>query len=220
VALLSHAGFTRVIVETVGAGQSDLDIMTIADCVIVVNVPGLGDQVQALKSGIMEIGDVYVVNKSDRAGAPQTHSQIEHNLSAAYMGEPGVNTWKPTPDAPAMRLSPGQQALIRRHGDAAHETTTWRPPVLDAIATDNTGIADICAAVDAYLTWQRDTSRMALKHRERLHAHLLRLLMARLAQTLAAGDGESGLAAAVSAIVSGERSPLDVVEGVLKVFRV
>src|SRR5260221_4293015 len=69
VAVLDAAGFGRVVIETVGVGQAEVDVMTAADVVVVVTAPGLGDEVQALKAGILEIADVLVVNKADREGA-------------------------------------------------------------------------------------------------------------------------------------------------------
>jgi LAO/AO transport system kinase len=69
VSVLDAAGFTRIIVETVGVGQAEVDVMTAVDVAVVVSAPGLGDEVQALKAGILEIADVLVVNKGDREGA-------------------------------------------------------------------------------------------------------------------------------------------------------
>jgi LAO/AO transport system kinase len=69
--LLAYAGFDNIIIETVGVGQTEVDITRLADQVVLVFVPESGDEIQTLKSGIMEIGDVFVVNKSDRPGADQ-----------------------------------------------------------------------------------------------------------------------------------------------------
>ena len=91
VAVLSLFEFGRVIIETVGAGQADIEIHETADCTLVMTVPGLGDGVQASKAGLMEIGDVFAVNKADLPGADDAAGMIERALAAAYMGEPGVN---------------------------------------------------------------------------------------------------------------------------------
>ena len=124
VAVMSLFGFRRVIVETVGAGQSDIDIHVAADCTVVLTVPGLGDGVQASKAGLMEIGDVFVVNKADTPGAENAARTIENALAAAYMGGPGINTFDVKPGAAARPSSPGLAALRRRHGepgaDAVH----------------------------------------------------------------------------------------------------
>ncbi|MCY3413282.1 MAG: methylmalonyl Co-A mutase-associated GTPase MeaB [Candidatus Heimdallarchaeota archaeon] len=78
VCILDGAGFDIIIVETVGAGQSEVDIIQICDTVIVLTVPGLGDDIQILKAGIMEIADVFVVNKADKIGAEEIAAQIRH----------------------------------------------------------------------------------------------------------------------------------------------
>src|SRR5690606_37015173 len=78
--LLDAFGKDVVLVETVGAGQSDVAVRTIAHTTAVVSVPGLGDDVQTLKAGILEIADVYVVNKADREGAEQTAAELEAML--------------------------------------------------------------------------------------------------------------------------------------------
>ncbi|MCW4055321.1 MAG: methylmalonyl Co-A mutase-associated GTPase MeaB [Candidatus Bathyarchaeota archaeon] len=80
VRILDSAGKDVVIVETVGAGQSEVDIIKIAQTIIVVLAPGLGDEIQAIKAGIMEIGDIFVVNKADRENASKTVSDIQSML--------------------------------------------------------------------------------------------------------------------------------------------
>ncbi len=79
--LFRGAGFDFVIVETVGAGQDEIDIASSADATLVVLVPGMGDDVQAIKAGIMEIADIFVVNKADRLGADQMVNELEATLS-------------------------------------------------------------------------------------------------------------------------------------------
>jgi LAO/AO transport system kinase len=90
--VLDAAGFDTVIVETVGVGQDEVDIIRMADVAIVTLVPGTGDDVQALKAGIMEIADIFVVNKADREGADLLVSAVEGNLALhAY----GATEWRP-----------------------------------------------------------------------------------------------------------------------------
>lgn len=84
VAILDAAGFDRVIVETVGVGQDEVEIVKTADVSVVVLVPGMGDDIQAIKAGIMEIGDVFVINKADREGALRTQKELEALLSLAH----------------------------------------------------------------------------------------------------------------------------------------
>lgn len=91
VKVLDAAGMDYVIIETVGVGQSEVDIVKLADIVLLVMVPGMGDDVQAIKAGIMEIGDIFVINKSDRDGADRLVTEIEMALEL----NPNKNSLKP-----------------------------------------------------------------------------------------------------------------------------
>ena len=84
VAILDAAGFDKVIVETVGVGQDEVEIVKTADVSVVVLVPGMGDDIQAIKAGIMEIGDVFVINKADREGVLRTVKELEALLNLAH----------------------------------------------------------------------------------------------------------------------------------------
>jgi LAO/AO transport system kinase len=119
VAVLDAAGFPVVFVETVGAGQAEIDVADAADAVMVVTAPGLGDEVQALKAGLLEIADVLVVNKGDRDGADRAVADLTTMLSlAAHPSRPGE-----PPRAP--------------------------PSLLRASAATGAGVADIVAALEA-----------------------------------------------------------------------
>ncbi|HEX8746324.1 MAG TPA: methylmalonyl Co-A mutase-associated GTPase MeaB, partial [Pyrinomonadaceae bacterium] len=83
VAILDAAGFDKIIVETVGVGQDEVEIVKTADVSVVVLVPGMGDDIQAIKAGIMEIGDCFVINKADRDGVLRTEKELEALLSLA-----------------------------------------------------------------------------------------------------------------------------------------
>jgi LAO/AO transport system kinase len=89
--LLDAAGKQMVLVETVGVGQGEIEIVRLADCTVVVLVPGMGDDVQSLKAGLMEIGDIFVLNKSDREGA----DRFEQQLRAILQLLPEREGWKP-----------------------------------------------------------------------------------------------------------------------------
>lgn len=84
VAILDAAGFDKIIVETVGVGQDEVEIVKTADVSVVVLVPGMGDDIQAIKAGIMEIGDVFVINKSDREGVLRTEKELQALLELAH----------------------------------------------------------------------------------------------------------------------------------------
>ena len=92
VLLLDAAGKHQILIETVGVGQDEIDIVRLADCVLVVLVPGLGDDIQNMKAGLMEIGDVFVLNKCDREGAVRLEEQL-HAMLSLVMPRDG---WHPT----------------------------------------------------------------------------------------------------------------------------
>jgi LAO/AO transport system kinase len=91
VAILDAAGYQKIIVETVGVGQDEVEIVKAADVSVVVLVPGMGDDIQAIKAGIMEIGDVFVINKADREGVIRTQKELEALLSLAHRPD----LWEP-----------------------------------------------------------------------------------------------------------------------------
>jgi LAO/AO transport system kinase len=91
VAILDAAGYEKIIVETVGVGQDEVEIVKAADVSVVVLVPGMGDDIQAIKAGIMEIGDIFVINKADRDGVYATEKELELLLSLASRGD----NWDP-----------------------------------------------------------------------------------------------------------------------------
>jgi len=84
VAILDAAGYNKIVVETVGVGQDEVEIVKTADVSVVVLVPGMGDDIQAIKAGIMEIGDVFVINKADREGVLRTQKELESLLALAH----------------------------------------------------------------------------------------------------------------------------------------
>src|SRR5437764_6128464 len=91
VAILDAAGYGKIIVETVGVGQDEVEIVKTADVSVVVLVPGMGDDIQAIKAGIMEIGDLFVINKADREGVLRTEKELEALLSLAMRPD----AWQP-----------------------------------------------------------------------------------------------------------------------------
>lgn len=222
VAVLSLFEFRRVIVETVGAGQSDIEIQGTADCTVVVTVPGLGDGVQASKAGLMEIGDVFVVNKADMPGAESAARTVENALAAAYMGEPGINISDPHPAATSRppSLAPGLAALRRRHGDISADASAWVPPVIQVVATENRLVADLAATVDLFVDWSERTGRRAERGRERAYAQIMRALTARLLAPYLRAPGADQWPATVIAwidrIAEGKASPVEAAQALLE----
>jgi LAO/AO transport system kinase len=218
VALLNEAGFRRIVIETVGAGQSDIAIADTADCTLVIDVPGLGDDVQASKAGLMEVGDVYAVNKSDLPGAAAAAAHIEGSLSVAYAGEAGVNAVSPTLHQPQSAASPGRLALMRRHGDPGREQSLWRPPVHLINAIEAKGIAELASSVDAFLGWCEASGRLEARRRLRIRSQILRELAEALIGPYVAdsGAGALGLSACIERVLAGETSPAEAVKGLLR----
>ena len=93
--IFDRVGYDKIIVESIGVGQSDIDIMNIAHTIIVVTSPGLGDDIQALKAGVMEIGDIYVLNMSDKPEASKTYAYLEFALEHGDIGLGEASGWRP-----------------------------------------------------------------------------------------------------------------------------
>lgn len=215
VSVLSLFQFRRIIIETVGAGQSDIEIHDTADCTVVVTVPGLGDGVQASKAGLMEIGDVFAVNKADMPGADNAARTVEEALAAAYMGEPGVNIPEKRPAVAAGSPSsiPGLAALRRRHGDIAADESVWVPPVIQVAAMENKGVAELARTIDLFVDWSGRTGRRAERGRERAYAQIIRELTARLLAPYVRAPGDEQapptLKVWVDRIADGKASPVE-----------
>jgi LAO/AO transport system kinase len=130
VRILDASSTDYIVVETVGAGQSDVDIRSLVHTVVVVTAPGLGDEIQALKAGIMEIGDIFVVNKADAEGADRSMQEIQ---SMIMMSGP-LNGWRPKVLKTNALTGEGVAALgeaIRQHAD--HRKNSHRETELSKV---------------------------------------------------------------------------------------
>lgn len=110
--LIKHAAFDFIIVETVGVGQSEVEVMGVVDTVCVVLAPGMGDGIQAAKAGLLEIGDIYLVNKSDREGAEQTKADIEKSIAMSALIRNNGLSWTPPVLLGSMQQDLGVTDLI------------------------------------------------------------------------------------------------------------
>lgn len=162
--VLDAAGFDDVIIETVGVGQSEVDIVRIADTVVLVSVPGLGDDIQAIKAGVMEIGDVFCVNKADKDGAERVVREIRVMLETAVLN--GASTrFSPLYEARAALGSassrPGSQdtgpAVGSGQGAAHHRASGLPghpnldiPAVLATVAETGQGIQELVNEIKAH----------------------------------------------------------------------
>lgn len=132
--LLDAARFDFVLIETVGAGQSEIEIMDLAHTVTVILAPGMGDEVQAIKAGILEIGDILVVNKADRPDAVQTARQIRSAMGFTHMGKEGLNCWpedEPTPQKRRATLTRSPCATSHMRSMFQRENTSKGNPLDD-----------------------------------------------------------------------------------------
>src|SRR5688572_29088529 len=137
--VLDAAGFDRILIETVGVGQSELDVSRTADTTLLVLVPESGDGIQALKSGIMEAADVYAVNKADRPGADRLRQEIEVTLGIRQ-----GNAFRNVPaHHGALKGEKKKHALTA--GDS--EADRWLQPVLGTSAAKGEGIAELVSAL-------------------------------------------------------------------------
>jgi LAO/AO transport system kinase len=175
VRVLDAAGFNIILLETVGAGQSEVDIARAAHTTLVVEAPGLGDDVQAIKAGILEIADVLVVNKADRPGAENTARALRAMLE---LGHPTNHGRMVNHHGQMMQAS----TPTTSHGDGG----MWFPPVVRTVASGDAGnkqsdgVAELLDAIDQHRTYLSDGARRAERERD----HLEDELRARLAHTL------------------------------------
>jgi LAO/AO transport system kinase len=172
--LFDAAGFDRILVETVGVGQSELDVARMADSTVLVLVPESGDGIQTLKSGVMEVADIFVVNKADRAGADKLRHEIEVTLGIrrgnAFRNMPAHHGRS---DGQVVRRSGRKsQAQVRdeaqRAAGLSDVPTVWEQPVILAAAVKDEGISEIAAALDRHHDWLVASGELDLRRRRRL----------------------------------------------------
>jgi GTPase len=181
--VLDAAGFDLVLIETVGVGQAELEIASLADTTVVLVAPGMGDAIQAAKAGILEVADVFAVNKADRPQAQQTVRDLRNMIALGHQGtqpdgEPGH------PDRPG-----------------------WKTPIVSTVATTGEGIGELAGKIDAHWSWlsssgERERRRLARAREEvaAIAVGALRRQMRRLPE----GNGLDELAGRVA---HGEMDP-------------
>ena len=186
--LLAAFGFQWVLIETVGVGQTELDIMKLADTTVVVLVPESGDAIQTMKAGLMEAADVFVVNKADRAGAPALMAELKFAAHLAY-------------------TSPG-----------APRDIDWEVPVLATEAQAGTGITELFDAIAQHRAALTTTGalqeRRRARRRDELRALLVDEFMARVDDRLRAGE----LATTFQRVADDEMDPYSAAQAVLAVL--
>jgi LAO/AO transport system kinase len=157
--VLDASGKETILIETVGVGQSEVEVADAADTTVVVLSPESGDAVQTMKAGLMEIGDIFVVNKADREGADRMVRAIEAMLELGGTGR-GAAPREGADDAPA--------------GEA------WRPPVLRTTAATGEGVGELAAALERHRAWLGARGLLDRKRRERVEEKIRLLVEERL----------------------------------------
>jgi len=162
VQVFDAAGYDMVMIETVGAGQSEVDIARLAHTTVVVEAPGLGDDIQAIKAGILEIADILVINKADRPGVENAEKALKSMLDLGHPTQ-RVYSHHGTP----LRLPPNSANL-----GGEKEGGMWIPPILKTVATEGKGIAEVAEQIARHAAHLHASGDWAARDRARLESEL------------------------------------------------
>jgi LAO/AO transport system kinase len=176
-AALDAAGFEKILIETVGAGQAEVDIASTAQTVLVIEAPGLGDDVQAIKAGILEVADVLVVNKADQPNAENAVRALRGLIEMAAEGR------------------------------AAPETAGWKPPILQTVATEGRGAEELATAIEQHRDYLLSSGVMHTRERQRLRHELTARLRDLLLDKLVTRLGDGHFEMAVEKMLARELDP-------------
>ncbi|WP_435317910.1 methylmalonyl Co-A mutase-associated GTPase MeaB [Haloarchaeobius sp. TZWSO28] len=204
-------GKDKVIIETVGAGQNEIDIVQAADTVCVLVPPGAGDNVQMLKAGILEIGDLFVVNKADMDGANRT---VQELLEMVHMGSGSMRV-----DAGHHDFDDADVDLDMPGTDAEDDldVAPWNPPVLETVATDGTGVEELIETFDEHHDWLVESGQLERKRRQRIAEEIRTLLRDDAAGLVQQElDGLGGVEDIVDRVMAGKTDPYSVADEVIE----
>lgn len=186
--VLDAFGVDRVLIETVGVGQTELDIARTADTSVVVLVPESGDSIQTLKAGLMEIADVFAVNKADRPGADRLRNELElmiglrsgetlKNVPAHH----GVDLGRPMTRDEQLAMNPGRAARAAAKEERADR---WTPPVLRTVAVQGEGVSDVTAALDRHFHYLETSGKLGERRRARWRERVVDVVESRVRERL------------------------------------
>ena len=207
--LMDAFGFDRVLVETVGVGQTELEVTGAADTVVVILVPESGDAVQAMKAGLMEIADIFVVNKADRPGAERLLKEIRQAIH--------LRTGNALRDVPAHHGVDLSRLVKReRTADAQAQEGGWTIPVLKCVAPTGEGLPDLLAAVDRHRAWLQESGELERRRRARARGRV-RDVVERELRRVAWASSASGeaLEAGLDRIGAGDATAYSVARDIL-----
>ena len=209
--VLDAFGFDRIIIETVGVGQTELDIARTADTTVVVLVPESGDSIQTLKAGVMEIADIFVVNKGDRPGADRLRNDIELML--------GLRRGATSAHIPAhhgVPLKTFNPIRIARDAAKSENPEQWLPPVLGTVASKGEGIDLLLAAVDRHFRYLETSGGLKGRRRNRLKNQVTEVVAERVrARLWEDPDTIKWLDAQLDSLESGTATPFSVADELL-----
>ncbi len=169
--VLDAAGYEVILVETIGAGQAEVDIARAAHTTVVIEAPGMGDDIQSIKAGILEIADILVVNKADRPGAALTVRALRTMLHLG--GEMSVR-----------HHGELMQVVATADADGQGSATGWHIPVLETVATEATGIPALADAVGEHFQHLQNSGQWFEREKDRSRQDVTQLLQERLAARL------------------------------------
>jgi LAO/AO transport system kinase len=212
-------GFDRVLMETVGVGQSELDIAAAADTTVVMLVPESGDSIQAMKAGLMEISDIFVINKADRPGAERLAREVEmmlHLRSGKALGNVTGHHGVDKKAVAERRKSTGTSSPGKNDGET-DASGSWRIPVLQTVAETGKGVAEVAAALDQHRAWLEASGELARRRQARL-AERVREVVGRDYSEYVWQDrgGEAILREALPDLASGRSSPYEVAARIVR----
>ncbi|NOY97840.1 MAG: methylmalonyl Co-A mutase-associated GTPase MeaB [Chloroflexi bacterium] len=197
VQVFDAAGFDVILIETVGAGQAEVDIARLAHTTLVVEAPGLGDDIQAIKAGILEIADVLVINKADRPGVENTERALKSMLELAHPVKRVFRHHGQTMTVPAQEVE--------------EDTLLWIPPVQRTVATDGTGIPELAEAIARHAEHLRQSGDWVARERARLQSELDALIQETLVSRFRADVSEKRYEEALSQVIQRSLSPWEAV---------
>ncbi len=200
--ILDAAGFDRVIVETVGVGQAEVEVARTAHTTLVIEAPGMGDEVQAIKAGILEIGDILVVNKADREGVERTVMALEMMLNMAH--------------APRRVMHHGQLMSVETPTDLIDEADAWQVKVLKTVAASGTGVPELRERMDAHRAHLLSTGEMAIRERMRMANLLENIIRAELNRRILARLPAARLASTLEQVRNRKIDPYTAADDLLR----
>jgi LAO/AO transport system kinase len=210
--VLEAFGFDRILIETVGVGQTELDVAATAETTVLVLVPESGDGIQTLKAGVMEIAELYVINKSDRPGADKLKQEVE-----VMLGIRRGNAFAHITPHHNPRAATGGGG---RRGEAAATADGWDPPVLTTIASKGEGIAQLVTALERHHEHLARTGKLVERRKRRLAARTRAVVNRAIRQWVwDETRAEELVAQRIDDVAAGTRSPYDVAAEVLAQVR-